>query len=94
MADVSTANQSLRTDPPVDGFLEKTLFDIQAEYDLTPRELEILHLIVAGKTNKEIARDISRTERTVEYHRNQIMKKCNAHTAADLVKRALAMGLT
>jgi len=36
--------------------------------DLTPREMEILQLIVAGKTNKAIANEIYISEKTVEFH--------------------------
>ena len=59
---------------------------------LTSREAQVLQLIVSGKSNKEIARMIFRTERTVEYHRNRLMHKIGAHNAAELVKRAIAMG--
>ena len=57
------------------------------------RETEILQLIVSGKTNKKIAQVLYRTERTVEYHRNRLMRKLGAKTAADLVKRAITMGI-
>ena len=60
---------------------------------LTKREAEILQLVVSGKTNKEIARMVCRTQRTIEYHRNRLMRKLDAHNAADLVKRAIAMGV-
>ena len=73
-----------------DTFLENTLSNISM---LTKREQEILSKIVAGHTNKEIALLISRSERTVEYHRNRLMKKLNAHNAANLVKRAILMGI-
>ena len=75
-----------------DELLENTLVnDSNIAKLLTSRETEILQLIVAGKTNKEIARSLCRSERTVEYHRNRLMRKLNAHNAADLVKRAIAM---
>lgn len=73
-----------------DTFIEYTLSDISL---LSKREREILSKIVAGHTNKEIALLISRSERTVEYHRNRLMKKLNAHNAANLVKRAILMGI-
>ena len=56
-------------------------------------KLEVLQLIVDGNTNKRIAQKLYRTERTVEYHRNRLMGKLDAHNAADLVKRAIAMGI-
>ena len=77
-----------------DELLENTLADDTNIAELlTNREAEILRLIVLGKTNKEIARALCRTERTVEYHRNRLMRKLDAHNAAELVKRAITMGL-
>ncbi|HDZ68869.1 MAG TPA: response regulator transcription factor [Phycisphaerales bacterium] len=78
----------------VDELLENTLGDtINITEPLTSREAEILQSIIAGKTNKQIARKLCRSERTVEYHRNRLMRKLNAKTAADLVKRAIATGI-
>ncbi len=75
----------------MDELLEDMLANIRAAEHLTKREAEILKLIVSGNTNKKIARKLYRTERTVEYHRNRLMRKLGAHNAADLVKRAIAM---
>ena len=80
--------------PAEDKLLEKNLaFDIGNDVPLTKREGEILRLIVSGQTNKQIARHLSRSERTVEYHRNRLMRKVGAHNAAQLVKGAMVMGL-
>jgi len=87
-------HQNNRKLPKADEHLEKTL--VQKTHTaslLTKRESEILELIVAGNTNKEIARQLCRNERTIEYHRNRLMRKLNAHNAADLVKRAIIMGI-
>lgn len=48
--------------------------------DLTPRELEILQLVLAGRTNKSIAAEICISEKTVEYHLNHIYTKLGMHT--------------
>ena len=79
--------------PEMDELLENTLLNVELSESLTKRETEILKLIVAGKTNKKIAQEIYRTERTVEYHRHRLMRKLGAHSAADLVKRAIIMGI-
>ena len=79
--------------PEMDELLEKTLLNVKLDESLTEREVEILKLIVEGKTNNKIAKKLCRTERTVEYHRNRLMRKLSAHSAADLVKRAIAMGI-
>jgi len=79
--------------PEMDELLENTLLNVKLDESLTERETEILKLIISGKTNKKIAKEIYRTERTVEYHRHRLMRKFGAHSAADLVKRAITMGL-
>lgn len=79
--------------PNQDELLESTLHNFNLGNDLTKRETEILNLIMAGNTNKEISQKINRTERTVEYHRNRLMHKLGSKTAVDLVKRAIALGL-
>ena len=80
--------------PAEDKLLEKNLvFDIGNDVTLTKREEEILRLIVSGQTNKQIAHRLSRSERTVEYHRNRLMRKVGAHNAAQLIKSALVMGM-
>jgi DNA-binding NarL/FixJ family response regulator len=85
----------LRGDEPfTDGLIENTLvINTGNAADLTTRESEILRLIVGGRTNKQIARLLSRSERTVEYHRNRLMRKMDAHNAAELVRLAMVMGI-
>jgi DNA-binding CsgD family transcriptional regulator len=61
--------------------------------ELTRREREILRLIVSGQTNKQIAKQLSRSERTVEFHRNRLMRKVAAHNAAELVRQAIGLGI-
>ena len=48
--------------------------------DLTSRELEILHLVLAGYTNKAIAVEISISEKTVEFHLDRIYTKIGVRT--------------
>lgn len=48
--------------------------------DLTPRELEILQLVIAGKTNKSIANEIYISEKTVEFHLDHIYTKIGLRT--------------
>jgi DNA-binding CsgD family transcriptional regulator len=77
-----------------DRHLETTLADnIGITESLTRREKQILRAILAGKTNKQIALMLSRSRRTVEYHRNRIMRKLDAHNTVELVKRAVALGI-
>ena len=53
---------------------------------LTPRELEVLDCIVAGKSNKEVAVKLSISPRTVEFHRAHIMEKVGAKRLPELVR--------
>lgn len=55
---------------------------------LTPREHQVLDLVVAGETNKGVARHLDISERTVEIHRANVMRKMCAKSLADLVKMA------
>jgi len=59
---------------------------------LTPREGEIMALVVAGKANKVIAIDLSISERTVELHRGRIMRKMQARSVAELMRIVLPPG--
>lgn len=60
---------------------------------LTPRELEVLHGLVAGRQNKVIALDLGLSPRTVEIHRANLMSKLRAGSLSEAVRIALAAGL-
>jgi two-component system, NarL family, nitrate/nitrite response regulator NarL len=48
--------------------------------DLTQRELQILHLVLAGLTNKSIAAELYVCEKTIEFHLHHIYTKIDVHT--------------
>jgi RNA polymerase sigma factor (sigma-70 family) len=54
--------------------------------DLTPREREVFELVLEGKSNKEIARQLGIGQRTVETHRAAVMKKVGARSIPELVR--------
>lgn len=56
---------------------------------LTERERQVFDRVAAGQANKVIAQDLCVSERTVEVHRSQVMKKLGARTLADLVRMHL-----
>ncbi|MFC2953654.1 response regulator transcription factor [Marinicaulis aureus] len=60
---------------------------------LTPREREVMVEIVKGGANKEIARTLDVSPRTVEVHRQKVMTKMEAGSVAELVRMGLALGL-
>lgn len=63
----------------------------KAYASLSPREREVFLDIVGGSTNKETARKLEVSPRTIEVHRRNIMAKMNAKTFADLVRMAVAL---
>lgn len=60
---------------------------------LTPRERQVMELVVTGRTSKEVARIIGSSHRTVEIHRSRMMEKMAAATLADLVRMRLLAGV-
>lgn len=60
--------------------------------ELSPREREILKLVLAGHPSKNIAADLDISRRTVENHRASIMRKTGATSLSELIRLALAAG--
>jgi DNA-binding NarL/FixJ family response regulator len=60
---------------------------------LTARQREILQLIAEGNTNKDVARKLTLSVKTVESHRTQIMERLNIHDTASLVRYAIRSGI-
>jgi len=65
----------------------------ERDFGLTPRELEVLQHIVAGKSNKEIAAELRLSANTVAVHRANIMDALGIHKTAELVVYAIRNGL-
>ncbi|MGN6382318.1 MAG: response regulator transcription factor [Dyella sp.] len=61
---------------------------------LTPREREVLGMVVSGRLNKQIAADLGISEITVKAHRGKVMRKMRARTLPDLVQMAAQLSLT
>ena len=60
---------------------------------LSPREREVLALVVTGLKNKQIAFQLNVAEITVKAHRGHVMQKMGAQSVADLVKMTEALGI-
>lgn len=70
------------------------LAEIQQRIDiLTPRERQVLQLVVAGKLNKQIAFALGTSEKTIKVHRGHVMEKMQAHLLAELVRLADKLGI-
>jgi FixJ family two-component response regulator len=60
---------------------------------LTPRERQVFERVARGKMNKEIARELGTTERTIKAHRHQVMEKMKVTSLAELVMIAERLGV-
>ena len=60
---------------------------------LTPREREVMALVVTGLLNKQIAGELGTSETTIKIHRHQVMEKMGAGSLAELVRMADRLGI-
>ena len=66
---------------------KKEVSDLKARYNsLTPREQEVISMVVSGMLNKQIADQLATAENTVKVHRSRAMEKMQAQSVAELVK--------
>ena len=74
--------------------LEEKRLNIEARLqNLTPREREVLELVVVGNPNKAIASELGISCRTVEIHRGRVMEKMQAGSLSELVRLGVSSGL-
>ena len=76
---------------PEQDFIEGAMQDITASKVLSKVERKVLRLVVEGKGNKEVARILDRSARTIEDHRANSMKKLGADNLPDLVRKAKSL---
>jgi FixJ family two-component response regulator len=60
---------------------------------LTPREVEVFRLVVAGFLNKQAAAELGITETTIDVHRGRVMRKMKANSLPDLVRMSTRLGI-
>ncbi|HAL92931.1 MAG TPA: DNA-binding response regulator [Verrucomicrobia bacterium] len=60
---------------------------------LTPREAEVLQLVAEGKANKQVAAELGISIKTVEKHRDHLMRKLDLHDTAGLTRYAISAGI-
>ena len=68
--------------------------ELRRRYEsLGPREREVFECLVSGMLNKQMADKLGTTERTIKFHRGQIMRKMEAKSVAELVRFAYGLGI-
>ena len=60
---------------------------------LTPRERQVFELVICGKPNKQVARELGCTERTIKAHRHRVMEKMQVRNLPELVFLAERIGV-
>ena len=83
-------NRALQKDAENRQVLERNAEVNRRIATLTPREREVMDMVVDGRANKVIAIDLGLSERTVEIHRANVMDKMKAQSVAHLVKMHLS----
>ncbi|HEX8725464.1 MAG TPA: response regulator transcription factor [Gemmatimonadaceae bacterium] len=73
--------------------IEAALTARRTLHTLSPRQLEVLRLVAEGHTTREIAARLGISDKTVETHRGEIMKRTGIHDAVTLVRYAVRLGL-
>lgn len=73
---------------------EAALAGLRSAYQsLSPREKEVMGFVLSGLMNKQIASEMNLSEITVKVHRGQVMRKMNARSMPDLVRKAESLGI-
>lgn len=68
--------------------------DLNSRFEsLTPREREVMKLVVTGRPNKQLAAELDLSEITVKVHRGSVMRKMQARSLAQLVRMADKLGI-
>jgi len=92
----SVFHQALSTVLNNENFISETLITALANQStkLTPKELQVIELLVLGLNNKEVAQTLNNSERTINVHRSNIMHKLNLSNVVELINYAYQNGMS
>ncbi len=85
--------KALESDAANRAALQKRDEMLQRFATLTPRERDVLMLLMAGRSNKAMASDLQLSQRTVELHRSRVMEKTGSRSLAQLIRMAMDLNL-
>lgn len=88
---MAAVDEAMARQSAVHGERERTAAFTSLAQSLTPREKEVMELIVAGRHNREIAELLKISSRTVEVHKTRVMQKLRADSVAQLVRMSLGV---
>jgi FixJ family two-component response regulator len=88
---MAAVDEAMARQSAVHGERERTAAFASLAQSLTPREKEVMELIVAGRHNREIAELLKISSRTVEVHKTRVMQKLRADSVAQLVRMSLGV---
>jgi two-component system, NarL family, response regulator LiaR len=83
----------LQLSPQASGFLLHAVRTPEQPKSLTPREMDVLRLIVEGQSNKEMARNLNLTEETIKSHVGHILAKLKVQSRTQAAMAAVRMGI-
>ena len=75
----------------IQGERDRNAVFVELARSLTPREKEVMNLIVAGRHNREIAESLGISSRTVEVHKARVMQKLRVDSIAQLIRMSLGV---
>ncbi|WP_312144731.1 response regulator [Brevundimonas sp.] len=88
---IDAVNVALERDRAANSLAHDTRETRERYARLTPRERQVMDLVIAGKLNKQAAAELGLSEVTVKLHRSSLMRKMHVRTVADLVRAALTV---
>ncbi len=88
---IAAVRRALAHDAEISNAQSRYLQVLKRRNRLTPREFQVMELVVAGNSNKQVAARLECSPKTVEIHRGRVMRKMEAQSVADLVHQCIEL---